>query len=297
MIVMYHHINDHSLQQYGFGHLPLKNFVKQLKWITQQNQANNSDCSNPPNIKLTFDDGLSSHFDLVAPVLAENRLHAKFFVQTMPLIEELACNVHLCQHLISKIPPDVILSEISKLESAKPSLHKISSTYELQDSSVSKKIIKTFFNYSLNRQEARDILIFLLNQEEAFDEKNFINRVYLNKNQLVKLKQLGFSVLPHFHSHALLTNLSAGELRAEFDYSIEFFQNLFDERITEICIPFGGQNSWNNACHQIALSKSLETVFTVNDIRSICDLNENGIAYEARVDCNQLPFSAYREYN
>ena len=47
----------------------------------------------------------------------------------------------------------------------------------------------------------------------------------------------------HFHSHTLLTKLSAGELRAEFDYSIAFFENLFDQRITEICIPFGGQNS------------------------------------------------------
>ena len=184
MIVMYHHINDYSLQQYGFGHLPLKNFVRQLKWIIEQNQENNSNVSNPPYIKLTFDDGLRSHFDLVAPVLAENRVHAKFFVQTMPYIEELACNVHLCQHLISKIPPNVILAEISKLESAKPSLDTISSTYELQDSSVSKKIIKNFFQLCLKQTRSQRHTYFSLNQEEALDESNFIRRVYLNKKQL-----------------------------------------------------------------------------------------------------------------
>ena len=295
MRVMYHHIHDESYCLSHLGHLPLKNFLLQLEWLGFDKARPNTALSLSNKVELTFDDGLKSHLDYVAPALLAKRLPATFYVQTMPLIEWRACNVHLCQYLISRAPAESILNHMISEGIVDGELSQISATYVSQDALPLTKMIKTYFNYVLEADIARERLLHLISKFEDFEEKAFINSLYLNRADLVSLIEMGFKILPHFHSHSLLTSLTDDKLLREFDLSMGFFEELLGKPIEEICVPYGGPKSSDARCEVWAKEKGIRTVVLVQGIESILKEYSENLRYVSRTDCSELPFSDYQE--
>ena len=296
MIIMYHHIHDKTYRYHRLGHLPVSNFEKQLSFLkkTYGQAVNINDYSSKSalSVLLTFDDGLKSHIEYVAPSLIKYGFRGTFFVCSYPYLERRVCNVHLLHLILGYVPLERLVSalpsDVLKDES-------ISSSYRSQRSGVFTKKLKTYVNYQGDHAFIRDFLLKIWKRETGINESSLVDELYLSQNDLIALQSNGHTVLPHMHSHRLLTRLSSYELSREFSESIVFFEDILRTPMNCICVPYGGGKSWNAECHRYAIEHGVKKVILVDSISSICEENLTGIEYFDRTDCSQLVYAKYVE--
>ena len=296
MVIMYHHVHDQSHCLSRLGHMPVIDFKKQVEYMSSKYECSydkKGGVVSPSKVTFTFDDGLKSHTEFVAPCLEKMELRGVFYISSMPLLEGKVCNVHLCHYLLAYYDVVEVWNFLKDHFTELNSNFKISSSYFDQSHDDVFKQIKTLFNYELNPTESRALLLFLLKRDPAFSEKWLLENLYANLNEIRSLINRGHLVAPHFHTHTLLSRLDRNQLNIEFDLSIGLIADLTGLVVEEVCVPFGGERSWNALCQSIAKSRNINTVVLVKPIEFVCNLTQRLMEYTPRVDCSELPFSSY----
>ena len=155
-----------------------------------------------------------------------------FFINTKPLIEKKAITIHKSQYVRSLLSPSEISNELDKYLKLKldikvddPSESLVRRHYRYDDLPVAKQ--KYILNYILNENQRHE-LIDALFKKIYKDENKFVEKWYLNENQIKKLSETFRCVGSHSHSHSPLAKMSLVESKNELEISKTYLEKIID---------------------------------------------------------------------
>lgn len=304
---MYHYIRPQDLDYPDLKYLHIEDFELQLDYfqenfgiVTKAQWQNSLETGVPcDGVVLTFDDGLSDHYDYVYPILKRRGLWGIFYVSSGPYIAETLLDVHKVHLLLGCVDVVSVHCELIKLISDSMLItganEKFSETvYLSQNSDDLTKEVKKIINYCLKpecKQEVLDTLVsyFLGNEAELF------NKLYLSKHQIVDMYNDGFSFGGHAKTHTLLSNLPQHIMKDEIVDSIDFIKCLIgQEEQVSFCYPYGGKQSYNDYALDCLRAAKVPFSFSV-EARDITTEDLSSKYYELpRYDCNMFPYGQVR---
>lgn len=168
---------------------------------------------------LSFDDGLSSCHDIIAPILQKKGIPATFFLNSA-FIDNKALmfryKVSLCIESLSKID--------SKLR--ENILKKSKDFFEKNDPALAN------YNESAKLDELADLL------QLDFDEYLREKKPYMNTDQIQNLLNLGFSIGSHSVDHPLYSKISLEQQLTQTIQSQEFLEQKFGINYRVFAFPF-----------------------------------------------------------
>jgi peptidoglycan/xylan/chitin deacetylase (PgdA/CDA1 family) len=219
---------------------------------------------------ITFDDGLSDHYE-AAKILAKNNINAIFFIPTCIIKEKLPANPTIIHYCIAKYGIDGFL-KFYKISLEKLNLHNkhflIDFVKEKDDPWNTIKKIKLMFKYTLDYNNARQILIDIYKNSLLKDSPNALELMHLSEYQIKKMLDMGHSLGVHTHTHISVgpTKLSEEDQKLELSEPKKILENKFNTSIKTFSYPFG---ETDDCLTENALSKYLKEyklIFTVEEI-------------------------------
>ena len=152
---MFHYVRDYSKKFKFFKHYEKSNFLKLIQKYNDKIISRESEIyKNPNKMLLTFDDGLSDHFE-VAKQLFRKNLTGVFFIPYLPYKKRKILNVHMSHLILGKVDGKIALGELEKYIKIKKLKNyynfdekkKFSSRYVEERSSAETKTFKKIINY------------------------------------------------------------------------------------------------------------------------------------------------------
>jgi peptidoglycan/xylan/chitin deacetylase (PgdA/CDA1 family) len=300
---MYHYVRKGSDKSPYFIHLDVDDFEKQIDYLLsnykilskeefEKNIKNKSIIND--GIVLTFDDGLSDHYEYVYPILTKKNLWGIFYIPTFPYQNKQLLDVHRIHYLLGKYGGENVLDKLSLLIKSKDfikSSEKLfgASTYLKQDNDFYTTKVKQIINYYLQPHKRSDILKKLLDIFKE-NENEICKNFYLTKSQINLMIEGGMSIGNHGHSHTLFSNLSDLEQCNEIITSNDILSDLTDGNdYKSFCYPYGGKQSYNNYTLKCLNEYNFTFAFSVEskDIE-VSDIIKK---YELpRYDCNEFMY-------
>lgn len=249
-------------------------------------ESYNNACFPENSTLLTFDDGLSDHYNIVFPELQKRKLTALFFVSTRPFLELKMLQIHKTHHLFGKYgyiwlkkqfeercnPEHTSVYEEALLSD------KVSSAYPYDNKSIAE--FKYLINYLINKDVVDSIISAIF--AEFFDEKECIRKFYLSESNIVQMIEAGMSVGLHGHSHTPFAQLEYNDIYRELSLSIQWYKKLTGVNPIFISYPFGDLNSVNNLSLSAVTSSGLQYGFL-----AVNTDNTNALTL-SRLDCVEL---------
>jgi peptidoglycan/xylan/chitin deacetylase (PgdA/CDA1 family) len=262
----------------GIDVLEFKNHLDMLKKNYQfltLNEAlnflkkNDQNKSKKTGMLLTFDDGLSDHYE-AAKILHERNIEGVFFLPTCIIDEKLPANPIIIHYGISIFGISKFLEELN---------------FSINDFNLQKKDyfldykqgddiwhiiskIKTFFKYELDYKLAREILLQIYERLILPKFPNALALMHLTENQISEIIEMGHSIGTHSHTHISLhgQNYSKNIFEKELIYPKQFLEQLFRINITSMSYPFGQPQDCFSSNELSTLTDDYNSCFTVNDI-------------------------------
>ena len=218
---------------------------------------------------LTFDDGLSDHYE-VAKILHQNNIRGIFFIPTCIVDEKLPANPIIIHYVIANFGISTFIDEFN---SAKKNFNLQNEDFNLNYSSgddiwkiISK--IKTIFKYTLDYSLSRQILLQIY--ENVFLSKfpNAMEIMHLTKDQISDMIQMGHSIGTHSHTHISLhgQNYPKNIFDKEIIYPKNFLDSTFEIDTLSMSYPFGQPQDCFSSNDLTILTNDYDLCFTVNDI-------------------------------
>jgi len=264
LIINFHYVRDTQ----GFFAITKNMFSKM---ITSLKKTHDIICLDDISIRnqikpfciLTFDDGLSDHYEFVFPLLQKFGIKATFFPSTLPITKPVVLNTHIIHLLLAKIGKEdlaKLLSQCFEKRSINIDLYDYSSPLffnKWADPLLSniKKSLK-----DLNLLVSREILIELLTQYLGEEEK-ISKKFYFQREQIEKMNKAGMNFGLHGHQHIPLAELSYDEKYREMNKSKEILAKFCDS-INSIAYPFG---SYDNETKKIASELNIRFGLTIRE--------------------------------
>ncbi len=301
--IMYHYVQEFDKKHPFFRFLDIKQFRKQLDFFGEKygflkkeewdQFINIGKIKNLDNkVILTFDDGLSCHFDYVFPELEKRGLWGIFYVSTKPYLNKKILDVHrihlICgafdgeriyQNLCEIITDKMIQEEKREEFKDKTYLRQKNNEYI----SKVKKILNYFIHYEFREQTIDDLAKKL---GYKFNHDNF----YISTENLKKMHDSGQVIGSHTINHKVMSKLSAEEQNLEIKDSFNYLDNLGCIAEKTYCHPYGGFHSFNKDTLNILKSENVAYSFNVEQR----DINLNDFYFSKqhlpRFDCNQFAF-------
>lgn len=169
---------------------------------------------------ITFDDGLSNFYNVVAPILEENDTTATVFVNT-DFVDNKALFYRYKASLL------IQYYESSKIKT-QDSFHSFFSSKE----SIKEKLLSIKFESKNILDDLADYVGFSFND---FLEKE---QPYLSSKQIENLLNRGFTVGAHSQNHPLYSNISYEEQLSQTEDSIAFLKQKFNLNYNVFSFPF-----------------------------------------------------------
>ena len=178
-----------------------------------------------PNFHLTFDDGLSQIYDVVAPILLQRGIPATIFLNSDFVDNKNLFYRYKCSLLIEKI----------QQENNTISFKEISIKIKMEFSSK-QELIRYILNLSYNDSFIIDQLAIELNCNfQEFLEKE---QPYLNSFQVKNLATQGFNVGAHSIDHPLFRDIDVNEQKRQISNSFNYIKNKFNIEAKYFAFPF-----------------------------------------------------------
>ena len=301
--IMYHYVRSFDPSLPNFRFLDVENFEKQLdyfqdkfgfvskdEWLNALREKKLGSAKG--KVLLTFDDGMSCHYDYVYKVLTKRNLWGIFYVPTQPYQRDKVLDVHRIHLLCGAYSGIELLSTLKAFlkEEMIPDVKREDfrkQTYTRQDNyewiSEFKRILNYFVSYDF-REHLIDKVAHELNY--AFDTSKF----YVPVEKLIEMQLSGNLIGSHTVSHPVMSKLNIREQNEEIEDSFSFLDSNLQLNVKTYCHPYGGFHSFNDETVN-ALAKN-EVVFSFNvESRDICDEDLTAsIQFLPRYDCNEFPF-------
>jgi len=299
---MYHYVRERDGRLPNFVYLDVLNFKKQINWLSKsyrfvsQSEFYGSLASRKPienGLVLTFDDGLSDHYEYVFPVLKDLGIWGIFYISTLPLVERRLLPVHKVHYMLGRFGGEAVLaslrSRLTESDYVPGCLERFrDSVYLKQSTSDAVREVKTIVNYYL-RPEIKDKILSDLMADFSENEAQVAGEYYMSKEQLVELRNCGFTIGSHAHTHNLLANLNDDEQTHECRRSLEILEPLIGS-VETFCFPYGGVNSYNSKTMQILRRSGIVFSFSVESRDITSDDLGGGRLELPRYDCNEFEY-------
>ena len=231
-IVYYHMISDSPLSYYFDTQLSEANFVKQIKWFKKhfniisleealaRLEANSS---LDGYLSITFDDGFRECYDIVAPILLEEKITSTFFLITDCLDNKKLMWRNRLLYIINNVPKNKIIKLISEKPAIGPSTN----------------LLKDSMQWGTNDKETfADFLwdgLVDISQNEWLE----MNRPYMSTKQVKELLNTGFFIGSHTKSHPHCDRLNYNQFEEEVMGSIRYLEQKFSTKVLSFAYPFG----------------------------------------------------------
>lgn len=231
----------------------------------------NTSFENNKNILVTFDDGLSEHYE-AAKILHELNVKAIFFIPTCILDEKLPANPMIIHYCVAEFGVESFLRSYKNvLEELKLQIDNVEYNiqYNRNSDNVWDKInqIKNLFKYKIEHTLSRKILLGIF--QDLFLPKfpNGLEMIHLNENQIRDMIKMGHSIGTHSHTHVSIggANLNPEDFEREIRYPKKFLEKKFDIDVFSFSYPFGEKQDCLSSADLLMKSKDYKIAFTVED--------------------------------
>lgn len=301
--VMYHYVRSDDSRQPNYYYLDETNFRRQLDHFQKEYDfvdreeflaaiQRESD-EVPSGIVLTFDDGLSDHYDFVLPELRRRGLWGIFYVPTGPYTDGVALNVHRIHNLVGSVPGEQLLEEVRGVIDEHMIPHERQTeykndTYAEHDDMEATKQVKRILNYFVAARYQTAVIdrtVRRLNVS-TIDCGSF----YMTPEELKKLQADGMLVGGHTVTHPVLSKLDVKNQRREIADCFDCLEELNDGLpVRTFCYPYGEEYTFDDNTVSILSNLGCRWSFKIEstDI-SHADIRERPQALP-RYDCNEFP--------
>ena len=260
-LVMYHYVRDLPRSRYpAIKGRRTDEFEAQLDYIQRHHSvvrlrdvvaSSRGELSLPeaPCV-LTFDDGLSDHFETVFPRLVERGIPGAFFPSARPIREHVVLDVHKIHFVLaSTANHDLILRDALQLiaslrrEYNLPGEEDLAARYRQPNryDSETTAFLKRLLQHALPAVVRERIVGELFTRYVGVDEATFSRELYMDMSQLRCLLKNGMEIGGHGDRHEHMGLLSRERQVAELCGTRSFLNDVFGEVVREwvMCFPFG----------------------------------------------------------
>ena len=303
--IMYHYVREYSAEQPYLRFLNIENFRRQLDFfaheygfVSRQEWEAYVSLGHMPSkndgVVLTFDDGLTDHFNYVLPELTKRNLWGIFYISTKPLTQKTVLDVHRIHLLYAKVPANQLVERVKEVVSTdmieKRKVEEFDeNTYLLQSKTDPVTFLKRVLNYFIDYRFRHEVINGLLNH---FNVSADPDKHYMSEAQIKEMHKQGMIIGSHSHSHPVMSQISKEQQNNEINKSSAYLKSIIGANVDTYCHPYGGFSSFNNETVSALDNNQVTYSFNVESK----DLNETHILESPhslpRYDCNEFPFGA-----
>lgn len=284
--IMFHHFHDDKIYSRGQGSINKDDFYNILNYIGTENIINadiffeklKKNRLKSTEVCLTFDDGIKSQIDVALPVLEDLKIKSFFFVYTsifdnkpdyLEVFRFFRMNYYKCvdefyNEFYKSLDED--LSNFFQNNKKNIELKKsFFSYYSLED--IKFRLVRDIF---LNKKRYEEIM-FQMMSKKKFDYKNFLNKLFFQKEDLIKLDKLGHLVGLHSHNHpTMIEKLDYDDQKKEYEQSLNKISKILNKSKDKIKFMSHPCGSYNRDTLEILKKLGIELGF-----KQIMSVEEN----------------------
>jgi len=303
---MYHYVRDLKNSKYpNIKGLDVKSFKFQINYFKKnytfikyydliesiyggKKIPNNS-------ILLTFDDGYIDHYENVFPILYKENIQGCFFPIASPYLFKKVPDVNKIHFILASLNSlEELLKEIfDSLNNFRSEGFAIESNEKLlknlaianRDDTKEVVFLKRLLQHGLPLDLRSELVDKLFKKYVTNEEKIFINKTYMSKNQLSEMQTKGMIFGNHSCHHLWLDKINKKEQIFEIETGLNFLES-FNGLINDwsISYPHGGYNkSLLKVCNNLNCKLGLTTNTNISKLNF-----ENRLTLE-RIDTNEFP--------
>ena len=282
--IVFHHFHDGKFHKKSQGSISKDDFYKIIKFIGLNNILNADEFflrfkENKlveKNVCLTFDDAIKCQVDIALPILEDLKIKSFFFVYSS-IFDGEPDFIEVYRHFRSNYFKNIeeFYTEFYKfidqnvnhfLEKNKEKIKPIKEMYPFYSADDIK--FRMVRNRFLNKEEYKNTM-FKIFKKKNYNPNNFINNLFFNKQDLLKLKSLGHTIGLHTHSHPThIEDLSNQEIENEYLKNRDVLSEILKTDKSEINSMSHPCGSYNNYCLSFLKKLKIEIGFRDN---MICD--------------------------
>jgi|SaaInlStandDraft_5_1057022.scaffolds.fasta_scaffold13394_3 peptidoglycan/xylan/chitin deacetylase (PgdA/CDA1 family) len=221
------------------------------------------------NILLTFDDGLSDHYE-VAKILNKFSIKAIFFIPTCIINKKLPANPMIIHYCIAEFGIKKFLNVYHEI--LKEELKEKHTDFVIENKTNNKvwdtiNEIKNTFKYKLEFQLSRKILLKIYKKIFLPIHPNGLEMIHLNENQIKNMIKMGHTIGTHTDTHISVsaTKLNQSEFEREIILPKEILDKKFGLNIFAFSYPFGEEKDCLSSSELIKKTKKYQIAFTVKE--------------------------------
>ena len=294
---MFHHFHDNGVHTKGQGSIDQEDFIKMINFIGRKNildadvffekfkenkLKNNEVC-------LTFDDAIKCQIDIALPILEELKIKSFFFVYTS-MFDGKPDNLEIFRYFRMNyfITVDEFYNEFYKVlnkdlkiffEKNKRKIKETKikfPTYTIED--IKFRLVRDVF---LDKKKYEEIM-FMMFKEKNFNFKDFFKILFFQKDDLIKLDNLGHLIGLHSHNHpTVLENLTYSEQKNEYENCLSSISNILGkpkEKIKYMSHPCGSYN--NNTLEilkELGIELGFKQIMTIEAEKNMKKINNSSL--------------------
>lgn len=296
--IMYHYVRDKSPKLKIRNYLDFDVFCKQLDFfekeygIFRMEDFQELALGKKPTknkVILTFDDGLSDHYDFVLPELVKRKITGIFYISSYPYEQKRLIDVHRVHYLIANFDSKLLLDDIINLCGGMNinENHFLDKTYLKQNNDSNITEIKRILNYYMSSIE-KTVLLDRIFSHYCIDEKELLWDFYIKEENLKEFIESGQIIGNHTFSHQVLSSLNESSQTEEICKTHQFIRSLGKQEINTFCYPYGGDHVFNDFTHRILNDIDTDFSFSVESR----DITQNDLDCKRlslpRYDCNEF---------
>jgi peptidoglycan/xylan/chitin deacetylase (PgdA/CDA1 family) len=239
-------------------------------------------------IWLTFDDGLTDHYDYVFPILRKFDIPATFFPSAQPIIKGVILPVHKIHLILSRgwpIKKLLLMLEQSCKENnfSSQNLQNLIETKDFNSrfddlqTSIFKKLLQKFLPAQLRLTVLNDLFEKVLDDSEDKLSRKF----YLQREQINEMLENNLSIGGHGGEHLWLGNSTKAEQIKEIRESAALLNSFKQVKTRIFSYPYGSYSQ-----ETIKILKKFSFDIGLTTISNKAVLNQNNLMELNRFDAN-----------
>ena len=198
---------------------------------------------------ITFDDGLKDVVDYAAPVLREFGITGTIFLPSLPYAEGRVLQTQKRQLIMGRLGPEGFRKAFyEKLDGARferedPERLGIAGAYRYDSEEV--RAFKLDLNYRIPYEVLDPVLDSLF--EVLFgDEAAILAQLYISRDDLLRLQDVGWEIGGHSHRHYVMSRLPAARQTEEVVTNRDWIAANLERAPQTFAFPFGGTGTYND---------------------------------------------------
>lgn len=299
--IMYHYVRPAPDDLPYFRYLHVEDFLRQLDWLAAHHRFVTRDeleeaCRTgraPDGVVLTFDDGLSDHYDHVFPLLRERGLTGYFYISTFPYEAGRLLDVHRIHLVLGRLGGHTALQLLkTHLDDAMLCDAHVEefreATYKNQDNDRATTMFKRTLNYLISYDHRRRVLDGIF-KDAIGDEPEIAARFYLQPDQIREMDAGGMVIGSHGVHHYVFSKLSAAAQDEEISRSFDYLSGVIGKPIRTFCYPYGGRHAFTEETVAFLERAGATYSFDVNPRDATSEDFSRSRQTLPRYDCNMFP--------